>query len=475
MSSSITALIYLVVLVDQIQCQFGSIGNAQGDMMSGCPLIPGIPTFSGRAYVKSIGQTVPTSTNIDLLPGMNDLAADRLVNSGFDLNKPTVLYSHGWQETAELGWLQTIRERYATQYPPGDKPFNLLQYDWSCASHFMYPQAVMSAPILGQRLGSFLNTLHDKYNYSMSNMHLVGFSLSTHIMGAAGRELKNAGNTARQITALDSAGPCFYTNTAFARANTLSPDAAEQVVARHYGDNKYGARRPIGGVDIFVNGGKNQPSMMPTGRRKRDIPDLAGLRDHVSTEMHEYNTVAHRDDDTCQSIAYRCDSYAKFLQGSCATCDQPTDCYHIDTFHQTENFRNSSANIRYPPNTKMFIQTAPGHRCLHHYQVVVRSKDGADSILRSGRAKIDLGSGVVATPQGQVTCRDGSAAYTALVTSPVEMSSASATLRAMSASDIDSVQLNYLSHKDKGIRDSKSMTLCPSGSQLVRGSCNQAC
>lgn len=453
--------------------------DTRGDALAGCPQVPGVPVVSGRAYVKYVSPDTGTSSNIDLVSGRESQAVDRLVSIGFNLTKPTLLYSHGWQESAEFGWLQTIRERYATQYPAGEKPFNLLQFDWSQASHYMYPQAVLSAPFLGKRLGSFFNSMNHRYNYTMDNLHMIGFSLSTHIIGAAGNELKRAGNIAKQITALDSAGPCFYTSSPFARANTLAANAAQNVVARHYGDDKYGARAPIGGVDIYVNGGKNQPVTSMVGgrsRSKRDVPDAAGLRDHISTVYHEYNTVAERGDQICHSVAYRCESYAKFLHGGCASCNSPTDCYHIGSFLQTERI---SELMPYPPGTRMFIQAGPSQRCLHHYQVVIEPKSSASdntmNLLESGRAQLDLGSGAVATAKGQTTCADGSTAYTALVTSPVELTPTSASIRSIPSGDIAAVQLNYMSHEDASVRAAKSSTLCPRGNKLAPGRCYSTC
>lgn len=473
-----------------------SAADARADLLAGCPQVPGVSTFSGRAYVKFVSPDgSAASVDVDLAPGCETRASDELVSAGFDLGKPTLLYSHGWQETSERGWMQTIRERYATHYPAPavEKPFNLLQFDWSQASHLMYPQAVLSAPLLGKWLGSFLNALSHRYNYTMDNVHLIGFSLSTHIMGATGNELKRAGNVARQITALDSAGPCFYTSSPFALANTLRPDAAQLVVARHYGDDKYGARAPIGGLDIYVNGGKNQPSV-PTGggrsRGKRDVLDAAGLRDHLATVLHEYNIVGERatDERTCQSVAYRCDSYDRFLRGACARCDSPADCVHLSPFEQAERRPDEGVTRR---RTRMFIQTGPGARCLHHYQVVIEPKASASAntldALGSGRARLELGvAGAAAARVGRATCGHGGPAFTALLTSPVELSQpslAGASIRSLAAAaEIASVQLNYMSHEDAGVRAAKSITLCPiggsgNGNRLAPddGSCSSSC
>lgn len=60
---------------------------------------------------------------------------------------------------------------------------------------------------IGNYLGEVLTILHDTYNYSLSDVTLVGHSLGAHISGYAG---KYTNGTLGIIVGLDPAAPLFF-------------------------------------------------------------------------------------------------------------------------------------------------------------------------------------------------------------------------------------------------------------------------
>ena len=63
------------------------------------------------------------------------------------------------------------------------------------------------------------------------------------------------------IQGLDAAGPLFWTNKP---GNRLDPGDADFVDAIHTDGGRAGLFRPLGHIDFYPNGGKDQPQCKPT-------------------------------------------------------------------------------------------------------------------------------------------------------------------------------------------------------------------
>lgn len=406
-----------------------------------------------------------SGSKVDLELRSMALAVERLVNNGFNISQPTVLYAHGWFQNGESEWLQTLREQHniISRINSNDvRHFNLLIFDWSQASSKPYQDSVKHIPEVGTRLAKFFHALNQRFKYSMDQLHLVGYSLGAQIVGVAGRHLAETGNKVHQITGLDPAGPCFYSDTNFARKFTLGPDAADIVIARHYSYGMLGARGASGDIDIYVNGGMKQPD----SNLNKIYQIVPGAPEHSGAVIHE-NRIAAASNG-CHSIAYKCDSYAKFNEGRCADC-RGSGCYNIDLFaHQT---------IQKPPQSiKMFLKTGFDQKCLHHYQVVAQIKPNmpinVKSAFRAGRVRLEIGSEtLVAITKSELRC-DNNIVYTALIASEDELTNLNEIkfvyygtgTKLVKVKDFEVVRLNYMSHPEAQVRRSKSLTFCPNES-----------
>lgn len=434
----------------------------------------------GRTKVTLYSPSNQEDIDIELDPNNLDRCAwDLVYRGGFNLWAPSVLYSPGWREEGDILWLRQIRHRYSALLGADSRRngYNLIFFDFYEDSHLSYGKAARKVPKLGRLLADFLLALRRRFNYSMSQIHLIGFSLSAHIVGVAGRHLRRVGNPIRQISVLDPAGPCFFGDSEFSYESTVGLDSAELVVARHYGFGVFGAKRKLGGIDIFINGGFKQPAELQKAESHRLVRKLNGS--HRASALHEALSGA---DKMCHSVAYKCDSYRSFLDGACANCDHDnTGCFLIDTLASGSTLNSLP---HYPLNETMYIDAGGRTFCLFHYQLVVLlsptvSLETIDA-FRDGQVTIDLGWGLGrVAPRRQTRCA-GYRAYTILVTSENSLNLEGTIMLNeksrvnVSPSEVLLVRLNFMSHPSREERMARSITLCPNGSHLLHASACRA-
>lgn len=442
----------------------------------GCPKKGGIRSEIGKTRFVFVSPTTFKDVIVDLQKDNPEQSARNLINEGFNLTQPSLLYLPGWKETSSASWLRRIRRRYKNIFKAGKRKstFNLLIYEYPEDCDDAYRKVVKKVPALGKTLAEFLNTLTERFDYKMDHLHMIGFSLSTHIVGVAGRHLGKMNNPLRQVTVLDPAGPCFFGSSDFAKENTVSSDSAKLVVARHYGFGILGAQRSVGGVDIFVNGGKEQPLQIRRPHKYLVMWNSQG--NHRASAFHEALSVFN---GSCYDVAYKCESYEKFLAGACADCEDPSNCFHIGSLIKGGN---RSPQVNYQPNTRMYINAGGSRFCLHHYQLVVqlRANASAETVagFEAGKIRVDLGDDLPqAKPKRMTTC-SGERAYTTLVTSEKPLAVRDVTLfnkktsKFINPAQIRMVRLNYMSHPFKADREARSVTLCQSGPELLStGTC----
>lgn len=395
----------------------------------------------------------------------NDIEA--LESHGFNASQPTLIYMHAYSQSSRSGWLLGIRDSYDKMFPRSseDKPqlFNLMFFDWSDYSRLQYKVAASFVPYLGKVLSEFLQKLAINYSYDMNRLHIVSYSLSTHISGNAGRQMPFE-NRIGKITALDPTGVCFHEDVPYAKEYALRPTDANFVVARHYDIGGLGSRRLIGGLDVFVNGGNNQPGIY--------FQPGSLFQSHTRAATHE----AQQRRDGCQEVAYKCRSFDSFLKGECGSCGSKKDkCYFINTFEETLMNEKYGSTIQppsnYRPRTKMFIKTGTKTFCLHHYQLLVRMKDPISStnkkLLKAGFVTFDLGFGLKATPRHQL--KGNPQKFTALITQSKKIEQpeqVKVLVESENESDgfisaLDSVELNYMSRALAEDRAAGSAKYCP--------------
>lgn len=415
----------------------------------------------------------------------------KLANNGFNASQPSLIYVHAYTQSARSGWLRSMRQLYDQEFPKQDvdKPttFNLLFFDWSSYSRQAYATSVSWVPHLGKVLGDFLNQLAERFSYNLSEVHLISYSLSTHIAGNAGRRVRKLG----QITALDPTGVCLHHDNGFARKYALKPSDAKLVVARHYDMQGLGAKRAIGGVDIYVNGGRNQPGA-GYGRWRRAADEPASMQVSQSSSMGSHARAAEHEsqaeDGRCYEVAYACRSYAAFLAGECGSCgSRGNKCYYLNNF-KTLQFEQKGVQVRaengYKTRTRMYLRTSGSSNfCLHHYQLLVKLKantpSGVRDSLKSGQVALQLEGD---DSEVLLKHRASHNKYTALVLRNKRLSKADRIrVRLGSSSKIDlkelgsavkRIELNYMSHAVSSERQRLSASYCLDANETAFMQCS---
>ncbi|XP_026319514.1 pancreatic triacylglycerol lipase-like [Hyposmocoma kahamanoa] len=165
-------------------------------------------------------------------------------NSHYSGNRPLKVVVHGWNSNGNSDSSVIVRDAFLDV-----SDCNVIVVDWRGLANGLYTTAVNGVPGIGQHLGDFLNWLISNHGGNWNNVHLVGFSLGSHVVGNAGRQ---SGRRASRITGLDPAGPQWGNN-----GNALNGNDGIYVEAIHTDGGLLGIYDPIGNSNFYPNGGRN--------------------------------------------------------------------------------------------------------------------------------------------------------------------------------------------------------------------------
>lgn len=139
----------------------------------------------------------------------------------------------------------------------------MIVLDWSGGAGSSYGSAVANTELVGRQLSLVLmDTI--KLGSSPRNWHIIGFSLGAHVAGCASEMLKKKNLLIERITGLDPASPFFKNHLIRQRSKKLDISDARFVDIIHTDGSEtltdgFGILKPMGHVDFFPNGGREQP------------------------------------------------------------------------------------------------------------------------------------------------------------------------------------------------------------------------
>ena len=183
-------------------------------------------------------------------------AAKRFLDHGFDVNKPTKIFVHGFMSNGRKYCTQFIKA-----YASSTWDVNLICLDWSKYADIdcpLYIRAAENAVKVGVEVGQkFVSKLLIKtLKQNPRLIHVIGHSLGAHLSGHIGR---NSGVKIGRITGLDPARPYF--DKPKMRLSKNDADFVD-VIHTNSGELKQGCLsipRKIGHVDFYPNGGQFMP------------------------------------------------------------------------------------------------------------------------------------------------------------------------------------------------------------------------
>lgn len=295
-----------------------------------------------------------------------------ILGAGFEPDKRSFIIVHGFtQSYPSTGWLRKTRALFEmhTLLPR----YNLIIMDWGKASQESYSGAAAKVSGMGSFLANFIGKLLELGADRMS-IHLIGHSLGAHVASFAGKRIRPR---LGRITALDPAGPCFGKIISNNPTDRLAPDDAYQVVVYHYDDAFLGLSGQHGQLDVYVNGGSQQPGCADNMNSMiQALITMVFRRNRVLSQSHTRSTevaTSQLSTSNCQQVAYECRDYASFMRGECANCDQHNNqCFLMGFEFQYLELPQQPLRSSFP-GKRLYIATGANEPfCSHHYQLLLR-------------------------------------------------------------------------------------------------------
>ncbi|XP_077297310.1 pancreatic lipase-related protein 3-like [Arctopsyche grandis] len=165
-------------------------------------------------------------------------------------------------------------------------------------------QAMENVFYVGIAVAKFVDWL-ERYGTPLKSFHLIGYSLGGHLIGIAGRNIKNG--KIPYITALDPAYP-FWEN----HHMRLALDDAIYVEVIHTNSGKLGWEAALGDADFYPNLGKCQPGCIW-------LPQVFSYCSCSHAKAYELfaDSIGHDG-----FVAYKCTDYDEMRSGRCANSSQ---------------------------------------------------------------------------------------------------------------------------------------------------------
>ncbi|XP_012218278.1 pancreatic lipase-related protein 2 [Linepithema humile] len=180
---------------------------------------------------------------------LNDVTT--LWRSNFNVKHPTVVFIHGYSDSALGKGAVTVKNAYLRR-----TSCNVILVDWPKLTTLpWYVTAVRNTRIIGPHLARMMSWLDAQKAVPLSKIHVIGFSLGAEAAGFMGKAL--APRKIGRITGLDPAYP-LYMDTG--EEGHLSWADAAFVDVIHTDGGHFGFANPIGHADFYPNGGsRRQP------------------------------------------------------------------------------------------------------------------------------------------------------------------------------------------------------------------------
>ncbi|KAJ8721388.1 hypothetical protein PYW07_002163 [Mythimna separata] len=228
--------------------------------------------------------TIPTALPTDLVP-----------------SKEVIILIHGYDEEYKSPFNLRVSEELLKKNIP-----NIIALDWSVRAGNSYPLASRQVTEVAKQLTKFIDWLTDipatgDKLIDVKEIHLVGFNLGAHVAGMASR---NAKNRVGRITGLDPSGSGWGSRSG--RLDKTDADYVEVIHTDGSGLLANGIGTNIGDVDIFVNGGSNQP----------------GCFSHSCSHNRAWELFADSIDST-RALAYECRTMTQMKLNNCGTAYIP--------------------------------------------------------------------------------------------------------------------------------------------------------
>ncbi|XP_016910010.1 pancreatic triacylglycerol lipase-like isoform X2 [Apis cerana] len=203
---------------------------------------------------------------------------------------------------------------------------NVLVLDWTRGAGTTYSVAVANTELVGRQLGLILLDIIN-LGTLVEDVHIIGFSLGAHVAGCASEILKKKNLLLGRITGLDPASPFFRNHLLREKSRKLDATDAQLVDVIHTDGSEdfadgFGLLKPIGHIDFFPNGGREQPGCNDV----KNSVVVSHLRDMLTKEIACSHLRAwtyflesvRTTNESCKFIAWPCSQgRMSYMNGMC--------------------------------------------------------------------------------------------------------------------------------------------------------------
>jgi hypothetical protein len=243
--------------------------------------------------------------------------ATSAVPSVYSGSRRTVFIIHGFSTNGNFPWISEMKDAYLDK-----EDINAVILDWGGGAQILdYTKAASNTRSVGAYTALVFQNLLEASGSSASRFWCVGHSLGSHVCGHTGMRMPTLNKLGR-ITGMDPAGPLFQNNPDLDVG--LNPSCATFVDVIH-SDTEFGTERPLGHIDFYPSGGRDQPGCGV----HRDIIDSAEDNIHaiwdadnakdICSHSRAYQFMTESIKDDCFRANEECNNYAN-LPGSCSSC-----------------------------------------------------------------------------------------------------------------------------------------------------------
>ncbi|XP_026000400.1 phospholipase A1 member A isoform X1 [Astatotilapia calliptera] len=320
-----------------------------------------------------------TRKNMDCPQAFNETSLT-MENSYFNPSRPTKVIIHGYRARgSKPSWVKRLGQALLRS-----QDVNVVVVDWVRSASFAYNLVVEIYREVAIQISVLINQLQN-HGCRLQSFHFIGVSLGAHVAGFVGTLFE--GKIGR-ITGLDPAGPMFKGADTYSR---LDPSDAQFVDAIHTDSDYFGISIPVGHVDFFLNGGKDQ---IGCARSRFDSIFLYFLVYSyvICDHMRALDVYMSALNGSCPLMGIPCSNYEDFLKGRCMDCDIfRGKCPVIGL---SENSGISISPI--PKEQTLFLLTTSSQPyCAHHILVELE----VSKLDKSAEIEVTLTADILETKQ----------------------------------------------------------------------------
>ncbi|XP_072280895.1 pancreatic triacylglycerol lipase-like [Pyxicephalus adspersus] len=290
-----------------------------------------------------------TRDNPNIFQEISAVNSETIKASNFLRSRKTRFIIHGFIDSGENRWLKDLCQAMLQV-----EDVNCICVDWHGGSLALYTQASNNIRVVGAEVAYFIRTIESIYNYSSSNVHLIGHSLGAHTAAEAGKRHPGIG----RITGLDPAQPYFQDTPPEVRLDPLDAALVDVIHTDgtpflfNLGLGGYGMSQTVGHLDFYPNGGKQMPGCPSTQILKTtnidnmlDVTDDLVACNHLRSYKYYLDSILSPDG----LLGYPASSYDAFQEGAGFPCPKG-GCPRMG--HYAENYSGiTSATQKFYLNT----------------------------------------------------------------------------------------------------------------------------